>query len=77
MLKVVHILTLAKKLMIKILNFKLLIMLEYQNSKTFFLNSILQIGLKTFLQLKKLKNKVPWRYVIIDLNGEEIEQELQ
>ena len=52
-------------------------MLEYQNSKTFFLNSILQIGLKTFLQLKKLKNKVPWRYVIIDLNGEEIEQELQ
>ena len=52
-------------------------MLEYQNSKTFFLNSILQICLKTFLQLKKLKNKVPWRYVIIDLNGEEIEQELQ
>ena len=49
MLKVVHILTLAKKLMIKILNFKLLIMLEYQNAKTFFLNSILQIGLKKFL----------------------------
>ena len=32
MLKVTHILTLVKKLMIKILNFKLVIMEEYQNN---------------------------------------------
>ena len=48
-LKTMHILTLLKKLMIKILNLKLVIMLEYQNAKTFLLNDILQIGLKKFL----------------------------
>ena len=36
MLKIIHILTLLKKLMIKILNFKLVIMLEYQNKKNIF-----------------------------------------
>ena len=30
-------------------NFKLVIMLEYQNTKTFLLKNILQIGLKQFL----------------------------
>ena len=30
-------------------NFKLVIMLEYQNTKTFLLKNILQIGLKKFL----------------------------
>ena len=56
-------------------------MLEVQNTKTFFLKGTLQIGLKRFLLLAK-KNTVPWTYVIIDLNGEEItgtfhEKELQ
>ena len=32
----------------------------------------LQIGLKKFLKLKKVKNTIPWTYVITDLNGEEI-----
>ena len=32
----------------------------------------LQIGLKKFLKLKKVKNTVPWTYVITDLNVEEI-----
>ena len=36
-------------LMEKILNFKLVIMLEFQNTKTFLLKDILQIGQKTFL----------------------------
>ena len=36
-------------LMQKILNFKLVIMLEFQNTKTFLLKDILQIGQKTFL----------------------------
>ena len=46
------------------------------------LRAILQIGLKKFLGLKKIKNAVAWAYVINDLNGEEIagtlfEKELQ
>ena len=44
-----HILILVKKLMTKILNSKLVIMLEYQNTKIFLLQDILQIGLKKFL----------------------------
>ena len=45
----IYILTLLKKLIIKILNLKLVIMLKYQNTKTFSLKDILQIGLKTIL----------------------------
>ena len=36
------------------------------------LKAILQIGLKKYLSLKKIKNTVPWTYVLNDLNGEEI-----
>ena len=41
-----------------------------------------QISLKTFFVNKKVKNTVPWTYVISDLNGEEsigtfYERELQ
>ena len=49
MLKIMDILTLLKNLMIKIVNLKFLIMLEYQNTKPYLLKDILQIGLKTFL----------------------------
>ena len=45
-------------------------MLEFQNMKTILLKDILQIGQKKFLLL--VKNTVPWTYVIIDLNDEEI-----
>ena len=38
-----------KKIMIKIVNLKLVIMLEYQNTKIFLLKDILQIGLNKFL----------------------------
>ena len=48
-LKVIHILNLLKKLMIKILDLKLVIMSAYQNTKTFLLKDILQIGLKKCL----------------------------
>ena len=46
------------------------------------LKATLQIGLKKYLLLKKLKNTVPWTYVINDLNDKEItgtfyEKELQ
>ena len=49
-----HILTLVNKLMLKILNLKLVILLEYQNIKRFLQKAMLQIGLK-FLLLQKLK----------------------
>ena len=73
---------LIKKLIIKILNLKLVIMLEYQNTKTFLLKGICLIGVKKYLLLKKLKIPFPWTYVSNDLNGEEIigtfyEKELQ
>ena len=66
-----HILTLVNKLMIKVLNIKLVILLEYQNIKKFLKKVTPQISLKKFLRLKK-KHIVPWTYVINDFNGEEI-----
>ena len=42
-------------LMKKILNLKLVIMSEYQNTKTFLLKDTLKIGQKKFLLLVKLK----------------------
>ena len=54
-----HILTLVKKLIIKILNLKLLILIEYQNIKILLQKAALQIGLKTILWLKTLK--ILWR----------------
>ena len=44
-----HILTLVKISLIKILNLKLVILLEYQNKKIFLQKVTLQIGLKKFL----------------------------
>ena len=41
--------------MIKILNLKLVILLEYQNIKIFLQKGMFQIGLKKFLLLEKLK----------------------
>ena len=41
--------------MTKILTLELNIKLEYQNTKTFFLKDMLQIGLKKFFWSKKLK----------------------
>ena len=55
-------LTLVKTLMIKILNLKFGILLEYQNIKTF----------EEVIVIKKVKNTVPWTYAISDLKGEEI-----
>ena len=50
-------LILAQKLIIKILNFKLVILLEFKIyiKKTFLQNTMLQIGLNRFLSLQKLK----------------------
>ena len=48
-------LTLVKKLIIKVLNLKLLILFEYQNIKIFLQKITVQIGQKKFLWLKKLE----------------------
>ena len=45
----------SKKIIIKILNTKLVILLEYQNLKIYLQKATLQIGLKRFLWSKKLK----------------------
>ena len=60
--------------MIKILNLKSVILLEFQNIQTFLSEEVFVI--------KKVKNTVSWRYIISDLKGEEIiekfyEMELQ
>ena len=48
-------LTLVKKLIIKVLNLKLLILFEYQNIKILLQKITVQIGQKKFLWLKKLE----------------------
>ena len=46
-------------------------MLEFQSIKTFLLNDIVLIGQKK-LFISKIKNTIPWAYVIDDLNGKDI-----
>ena len=55
----------------KILNLKLVILLEYQNIKIFSQKGMFQIGLKKFFVITKVKNTVPWTYVFNDLKDEE------
>ena len=66
-----RILTLVKKLIIKILRVKLVTLLEYQNTKTVLQKIALQIGLKKFLWLKKLKNTLSRTYAIKNFNDKE------
>ena len=71
MLNIIRILTLVKKLMIQILNFKLVIIKEYQNTKNIFTKRYTPNWSEEVFVIKKVKNTVPWTYVINDLNGEE------
>ena len=79
MLKIIHILTLLKTLMIKMLNFKLVIMLEYQNKNIFAKGYTPKWSEEVFVISK---NILPRTQVINDLIVEEIigtfyEKELQ
>ena len=52
-------------------------MLEFENIKTFLLKDILSQGYtpnwpEEVFVVSKIKNTVPWIYVVSDLNGEEI-----
>ena len=67
----INILTLVKKLLMKILNLKLVILLEYHNFRTFRKILCSKLVKKVFV-ITKVKNTVPWRYVIIDLKDRKI-----
>ena len=56
----------------KILNLKLVILLEYQSIKTFFSKGYVPNWSEEVFMIKKVKNSVPWTYVISDLKGKEI-----
>ena len=56
----------------KILNLKLVIMLRFQNRKNIFAKGITPNWWEGVFVVSKIKNTVPWTYVISDLNGEAI-----
>ena len=56
----------------KILNFKLVIMKEYQNKKNIVAKEYSPNWSEEVFVISKIKNTVPWTYVNDDLNGEEI-----
>ena len=45
-------------------------MLEHQNIRMFLQNETLQIELNKFFVIKKVKNTVPWTYVVNNINVE-------
>ena len=61
-----------EKLIIKILNLKLFILLEYQNIKTFLQKGYTPNWWEEVFVIKKVKHTVPWTYVINVINEEEI-----
>ena len=61
-----------EKLIIKILNLKLFILLESQNIKTFLQKGYTPNWWEEVFVIKKVKNTVPWTYVINVINEEEI-----
>ena len=66
----------------KILDLKLVTMLELQNTKTFLLKDTPLNWSEEAFVVSKIKNIVPWTYVVSGLNGEQItgsfyEKELQ
>ena len=60
----------TKILIKKVLNLKLVTMLQFQNIKTF-LGYTPNWSEEVFV-ISKITNTVPWTYVVSDLNGEEI-----
>ena len=65
-----HILTLIKKLTIKIINSVInVIISKYKN---IFAKGYTSNWSKEAFVIKEVKNTVPWTYVINDLNGEEL-----
>ena len=65
-------LTLVKKLMTKILNLKLVILLEYQNIKTFLKKKFVPNWSEKVFVIKKVENTAPWTYGISDPKEDKI-----
>ena len=55
--------------MMKIVNQKLVVLLEYQNIKDIFAKFYVPNWSEEVFVNKKIKNTVPWAYVISDLKG--------
>ena len=55
--------------MIKILNLKLVILLEYQNVEIFFSKGYVPNWSEEVFVIKRIKNTLPWKYIISDLKG--------
>ena len=72
MLKIIHTLILVKKLIIKILNLKVGDHVRISKYKNIFAKGFIPNCSEEVFVIKKVKNTIPWTYVINDLNGEEI-----
>ena len=83
MLKIIHTLILVKKLIInKDIKFKVGDRVRISKYKNIFAKGYIPYWSDEVFVIKKVKNTIPWTYVINDLNGEEIigkfyEKELQ
>ena len=82
MLRIIHILTFLKKFIKNILNLKVVDHVRISKYKNIFAKGYTPTWSEEAFVIKKIKNTVPWTYVISDLNGEEIigtfyEKELQ
>ena len=58
--------------MIKILNLKLVILLEYQKIKTFVQKAMFEVGLKKFLWFKNLKALCSGRILLVILKAKKL-----
>ena len=63
--------------MMKILNLKLVILLEYQNIKTFLQKAMFQIGLKKLLLLQKLKALCRGHILLVILQAKKLLEPLK
>ena len=66
------IMTLIKKIIRKVANLKLVILLEYQNIETIFAKEYVRNLSAEVFHIAKVKNTVSWTYVISYLKDEEI-----
>ena len=72
MLNMIFMLNIMRILIKKIVNLKLVIMLEFQNIKNIFAKGYLPNWSEEVFVVSKIKNAVPWKYVSNDLSDEEI-----
>ena len=67
-----RIMTLVKKIIRKVVNLKLVILLEYQNIETIFAKEYVRNSSAEVFHITKVKNTDSWTYVISYLKDEEI-----